>query len=182
MKKPIRTKERDAEILGGARQEIELTISHGQTPAERRESTPAKGGFFVPGKSASRAVTRTAAVNVRMTPEARERAADHVGSLLNSDLRDEISDAEAMRNAGMGGGDGMDGGGMDGADETDGCIDDIPPTSKNLPTIISNAITDTGGEITPEWHQVRSLPGYAVQSDPRTRETDLPAVHRHSSR
>ncbi|MTH95215.1 hypothetical protein [Roseibium sp. RKSG952] len=153
MKKPIRTKDKDAEILNGVRHEIELTVSHGQMPAERREHAPAKRGFFVPGKSASRAVTQTASMNVRMTPEARERAADHIGSLLSSDLMDEISDTEAMRNAEMNGG-------MD--DETEGYIEDIPPTAGNLPSVISNAITETGGEITPEWHQVRHLPNYAV--------------------
>lgn len=152
MKRPILTESRDTEVSDSARHEIELSVSQGQPPAKKQADAPAKGGFFVPGKSASRTVTQRAATNIRMTPEASARAAGHIGSLMNSGLVDDISDAEAMRLAGM----------DNDGDETDGYVDDVPRTPENLPAVISTAITETGGEINPDWHQVRNLPGYAV--------------------
>lgn len=42
-------------------------------------------------------------------------------------------------------------------------VEPMPPTTENLPAIISREIENTDGKIFPEWHQIKHLPGYLQQ-------------------
>jgi len=78
-----------------------------------------------------------------LSPEMTARASELMGRM--PDLGDdEISDDEARRNAG----------GDVGYEEP------VPPTTENLPAVIGRDVARTGGRVNPEWHQIKSFPGY----------------------
>jgi len=68
-------------------------------------------------------------------------AAHKYASIMSAGLRDVLTDEEAAINAGF----------------TEGVEVPVP---ENLPAVISRQIATTGGEIVPEWHMVKRLPGY----------------------
>lgn len=101
----------------------------------------AKKDLQVPGKQAGASKTR-----VSVKPINDPRAGQFMRDLSNIDATDDISDAEAARNAGH-------------TPTTQGA-EPVPPTPENLPAVISTAIANTGETIIPEWHMVKHLPGY----------------------
>jgi len=101
----------------------------------------------LPGRRARRGTrARQAAANV--APEIAATAAAHLGSLHGAGMEDEISDAEARHRAGVGD-----------VDDTEGHME-LEPTTENLPAVIRHEVALQGGQIDPEWHQVKGLPGY----------------------
>jgi hypothetical protein len=101
----------------------------------------AKKDVQVPGKKASAQQTR-----VSVKPINDPRAGNFMRDIANMDMQDEISDAEAARNAGH--------------TPTHQGEEPVPPTPENLPAIISTAVAQTGENIQPNWHMVKHLPGY----------------------
>jgi hypothetical protein len=69
--------------------------------------------------------------------------------LLSSNLRDEISDEEAFKRSGR--------------DKKTSDLKPKVPTITTLPAVIHRELS-AAGRVTPEWHQVKKLPGYLSSS------------------
>lgn len=135
-----RERERRVDTAVAERQPDGFAVSAGSPPAALRQpGAPAA----LPGVSASAPATRRAVASHAAMPAA---AAAHMASLSGRGLRDVVSDADALRNAGPA------------VDAVDGIE---PRTPQNLPAIIQTAIAVSGdNSVTPQWHMVRHLPGY----------------------
>lgn len=110
-----------------------FATSAGAVPANAgKANAPAS----MPGKAATRTATREAMRNAAFVggPQMTE---------YGQAMRDEISDAEAARYAGL---------------DTEGEIEERTP--ENLPAVVSKALATSGERVYPKWHMVRHLPGY----------------------
>ncbi len=102
------------------------------------------------GKKASGSKTRRAASTAGAGMMNHPGMADAMAGIMGHGQADEISDADAARNAGM--------------DTHLGDARPVPPTNDNLPALVNKDIALTGGRIEPEWHQVKHLPGYMLNA------------------
>lgn len=108
----------------------ELTAKIAQSKGELSKAQSTS--VDVPGKQASK--EKSARINAPIDPESSRL----FGHLHASGLKDDVVDGDI-----------------------DFEYDDVKPTTpENLPAIISKAIVSAGGEIIPEWHMVKNLPGY----------------------
>lgn len=153
MKKPIQFEERPTKTIDATEFDIEFTVSEGSVPAAPNKDGSVSeeqhpGGLFVPGKQAGRQVSRAAATNIRMSDEQRQAAGHHMANLMQTDVPDQISDEQALINAGVD------------TDDTRGVDPEVTP--ENLPAVISNALAETDAGIDPQWHQIRHMPGYLI--------------------
>ena len=92
-------------------------------------------------RQAGRERTQTAMADI----EADDEVADKFAMLRNMNVDDEISDEEAARNAGR---------------DEDGGTQPVDITT--LPAVINQDIA-AAGNVEPEWHQVKHLPGYLAK-------------------
>lgn len=102
------------------------------------------------GKKAGGSKTRRAAATAGAGMMHHPGMADAMAGMMSHGEADEISDADAARNAGM--------------DTTLGDARPVPPTNDNLPALVNKDIALTGGRVEPEWHQVKHLPGYMLNA------------------
>lgn len=145
--KPKKTATRDTDKLKGMfepKADQPIVPSGTSTPPSQE---PDPSSSKMPGKTMSGDKARQKAAGAEMSPEAGE----HLGQLMGSGARDEISDEEAAQRAGMGT-----------PSATAG--QPKPANPENLPAVVSNAITQQGmDDFDPEWIQVKHLPGYLQQ-------------------
>lgn len=102
----------------------------------------------MPGRQAGRRPRQRA---VDVDAATMTTASQHLSSLGQHDMQDEISDDEALRRSGLG------------DVHNDVGHEPVEPNLENLPAVIRQEVAQTGGHVDPEWHQVKHLPGYFQQ-------------------